>query len=135
MQTPREALAQSDHDALVELKVLNRSVLEEIRMMKESMKEIMTNQVTNMTTWELKLSTLRDTQDLRLRALESALTKYVPDYVVKFDSLITDVAMLKTNKAETLVGWKVFIWIAGSLAGFISFAILLINFLSQWKIR
>ena len=70
---------------------------------------------------------LIDSNAKRVSTLESALQKYVPDYIIKVDKQEKDIQDLQDNRAFILGGWKMSLILIGGVAWLIGISIAVIE--------
>lgn len=130
-QQTRDTISANDHDKLVEQGVMLRTIIDTQTRIEQTIKDLIAAQASALTSWETKSQLIHDDQNKRISVLETALAKYVPDYVVRFEQAIKDIDELQKNKSF-LLGSK---WILFLLLGFIGWltaiSIALVNLLQR----
>ena len=122
-QQTRDTMAQTDHDKLVEYGVMLQNIMLGQTRLEQQIKDLIQGQATSLATWEATSKAVHDSLDLRVRKLEDLSMQYLPivnAFELRIKTIETNVQSLSDNKNQVVAGWKVTIWLIGSMAGFAS---------------
>lgn len=130
--SPTSTLSQPDHDDIVELKVLMKTVIDKLTAMELQIKQLALDQATAQAALETRFNSQHSGLDNRLRKLEDYAVQYVPkatEFTSEIKVLQSDIEILKTDKSEVLGGWRASLFILGSVGGVLSAIWIAVNLL------
>ena len=128
--TPTTTLSQADHDDIVELKVLMKTVIDKLTSMELQIKQLALDQATAQAALETRFNSQHSGIDIRVRKLEDYAVQYIPqatEYATDIKELKTDIETLKTNKSEVIGGGRTLLFVFGSIGGVLSAVWIAIN--------
>lgn len=107
-QATRDSMSQLDHDSIIELKVLVRTVLDELKAFKGQMRDMQIEQATQAAALDARWQVAHNGLEGRVRALEDTKASATPGYQTMLNnwkSLSNDVEALKQGKDRTSGVW------------------------------
>lgn len=133
-QVTRDQIAQADHDKLIELSVVLKTILDGQTRLEQQIKDLIQGQSTALATWEAKSSAAHESHDTRIRKLEDYATQYIPLQQaarIEYEDFKKRVVNLEINQTEMTSGWKAILFFCGTIGGVVSFLWLIVQLVTH----